>query len=36
VFSGVFLGIGFSMRPVLSPVKPPWRYVDTYTRKIAC
>ena len=27
VFSRVFLGITFSMRPVLSRVKSPWRYV---------
>jgi hypothetical protein len=34
VISGVFLGIRVSSRPVLTRVKSPWRYVDTYTPKI--
>ena len=35
VISRVFLGIAFSMRTVLTRVKSPWRYVHTYTWKIA-
>ena len=31
--SMVFLGITFSMRPVLRRIKPPWGYQHTYTWK---
>jgi len=35
VFSGLFLGINVSIRPVLTGVKSPSPYIHTYTWKIA-
>jgi len=32
--SGVFLNIELPKRHVLTPAKPPWRYVHTYTWRI--